>query len=107
MAIISVFLAAWSCYLLQFWSRNLVFALVAIGCSLTFVALLLWRQTKCRLWIVPTVAVNALMLPSIVQFHVDLNGVVSDYLICAIIMALTIIASIIDVIPTQRKRPAT
>ena len=107
MAIASIFLAAWACVLLQFWSRNFIFILVALGCCLTMGALLLCRKTKCWLWVVPSIVTNALMLPSIVQAHIEHGDIIRDYLICTIIMALTIVVSIIEVIPTKRKRPAT
>lgn len=103
MATVVIFLAGYFCMLNQFLSRNLIFILIAVTCILALIALWMCRRTKRWFWIVPSVALNLLMLPSTIGWHIDLQGKINDYAVCSVILILMSVLMVLEVLPTKRK----
>ena len=103
----AIFLAAYFCVLNQFLSRNLTFIIVAAACCFALFTVWLCKRTERWFWMLPSVALNLILLPSTIEMHHNLQGVINDYAVCAAVLILTTILLVLDVLPTKRRKSKT
>lgn len=99
----AIFLAAYFCVLNQFLSRNLAFIIVAAACCFALFTVWLCKRTERWFWMLPSVALNLILLPSTIEMHNNLQGLINDYAVCAVVLILTTVLLVLDVLPTKKK----
>ena len=101
MSLLFLLLMPSACILLQALSKNLIYVLVAAGCILAAVSLLL-SETKAKWWgLYLALATNLMMILYSIQLHVAFGGAMNDYLLSAIIIGIAMLITIIEAIPLK------
>lgn len=102
MSLLFLLLMPSACILLQALSRNLIYVLVAAGCILAAFSVLL-GETKARWWgLILALGANTMMLQYSIQQHINFGGIMSDYVLSAIIIGITMLLAIIEAIPSKK-----
>jgi hypothetical protein len=101
MSLLFLLLMPSACILLQALSKNLIYVLVAAGCILAAISVLLGK-TKARWWgLILALGANTMMLQYSVRQHINFGGIMTDYVLSAIIIGITMLMAIIEAIPSK------
>lgn len=101
MSLLFLLLMPSACILLQALSKNLIYVFVAAGCISAAMSVIL-SETKVRWWsLILALGANSLIMLYSFQMHIAFCGIINDYLLSAIIIAITTLIAIIEAIPLR------
>lgn len=90
---------------IQFFSKSIIFAFVAISGVILILSVLFFEEQRKFRYILPSLLTNGFLLFRCIQLHQVYGATVSDYLFASALVAISILLSLVTLIPVPKATP--
>lgn len=90
---------------IQLFSKNVIFAFIAIAGLISVLSVMFYEEKRKIKYMVPSFLTNVFLLFRCIQLHQVYGATVSDYLFASALVAISILLSLVALIPVPKATP--
>lgn len=91
---------------IQLFSKSIIFAFVAIAGVILILSVLFFEEQRKIRYMLPSLLTNGFLLFRCIQLHRLYGATVSDYLFASALVVISILLSLVALIPTSTTNPS-